>query len=40
MAKKLRDYDIVPREDIWRRALNFGFASWREMLPRFVGQWV
>lgn len=40
LAARLRDYGLVPREDIWRRGLHFGFASWREMLPRFVGQWV
>ena len=40
MAVRLRALGVTVKEDIARSGLHFGFAAWREQLPRCVGQWL
>jgi esterase/lipase superfamily enzyme len=40
MASRLREHGVVTRTELWGPEFNFGFASWRAMLPRFVGAWL
>jgi esterase/lipase superfamily enzyme len=37
MARQLRERGIATRTDVWGQPFHFGFSSWCQMLPRFVG---
>jgi esterase/lipase superfamily enzyme len=36
MAQQLRERGVATRTDVWGPQFHFGFASWCQMLPRFV----
>ncbi len=38
MAQRLRARGITTRCDVWGADFHFGFSSWCQMLPRFVGE--
>lgn len=40
MVAVLRARGIPTQTDVWGTAHEFGFSSWRQMLPRFVGAWL
>ncbi|HEX3837140.1 MAG TPA: hypothetical protein VHW25_09300 [Steroidobacteraceae bacterium] len=40
MAQRLRERGVATRTDVWGPGLHFGFASWCQMLPRFIGTWL
>jgi esterase/lipase superfamily enzyme len=40
MAEQLRGRGIATRTDVWGPQFHFGFSSWCQMLPRFVGDWL
>jgi esterase/lipase superfamily enzyme len=37
LAQRLRARGITTRSDVWGQPFHFGFSSWGQMLPRFVG---
>jgi esterase/lipase superfamily enzyme len=40
MARQLRARGIATRTDLWGPPFHFGFSSWSQMLPRFVGDFL
>jgi esterase/lipase superfamily enzyme len=40
MAQQLRARGIATRTDVWGPPFRFGFSSWCQMLPRFVGDFL
>ena len=40
MAQQLRERGITTRTEVWGRDFHFGFSTWCQMLPRFVGAWL
>jgi esterase/lipase superfamily enzyme len=40
LATGLRERGITTRTDVWGREFHFGFSSWCQMLPRFLGEWL
>jgi esterase/lipase superfamily enzyme len=40
MAQQLRACGITTRTDVCGHDFHFGFSSWCQMLPRFVGAWL
>ncbi|MGC1459357.1 MAG: hypothetical protein WA825_13870 [Steroidobacteraceae bacterium] len=40
MAAVLRARGIPTHTEVWGPDQKFGFSSWRQMLPRFVGAWL
>jgi esterase/lipase superfamily enzyme len=40
MAQQLRGRGIATRTDVWGPQFHFGFSSWCQMLPRFVGDFL
>jgi esterase/lipase superfamily enzyme len=40
MAAVLNARGIPTHTEVWGPDQNFGFSSWRQMLPRFVGAWL
>ena len=40
MAARLREHGISVNAQVWSPGFDFGFSSWRQMLPRFVSEWL
>jgi esterase/lipase superfamily enzyme len=40
MAQRLRERGVATRTDVWGPEFQFGFASWCQMLPHFIGTWL